>query len=83
MRLPRVQFTLRSIMAAVVVMGLMSGGFVGLIRFGPALSRAQRVNGDILVSSFFTCIPTSPLISAIGSVREVHPGWEHPRSRAC
>jgi len=42
MRLARVQFTLRTIMAAVVVMGLISGGYVGLIRFGPALSKAQR-----------------------------------------
>jgi hypothetical protein len=49
MRLPRVQFRVLTTIAAVVVTGLMSSGYVWLIRFEPALSQAlsdQRIAVD-------------------------------------
>jgi hypothetical protein len=49
MRLPRVQFRVRTTIAAVVVTSLMSSGYVWVIGFEPALSQAlsdQRIAVD-------------------------------------
>jgi hypothetical protein len=55
MRLTRVRFRVRTIMAAVVVTGLMSSGYVWLIRLEPALSQAssdQRIGANGAESAY-------------------------------